>query len=342
MLKRNFSIKKLAFFILVIVFLWIAVSYFGQTKHILAVLIAGKWYWITLAVLAQIIFYPFYAFFVEYVFKIFKVAFCRRQILPIYLASKFTDVALPIATVGKVAIFVRNGKKHDITPISVGIGMSFTILLEIGSFTTLSLVILYLMYFFGEPRQYLLVTLAILAVFVIAATLMIVKTAKSDKPFSKTSVWIIKKVAKLAGQRSINMYEVRGIFNEISRDLSEGGKRIWTAFGFGILVHFIYILTLAFIYLAFANNFSVLAILATYVAGLLFTIVSITPQGVGVAETIMITTLHSFGVDISVAAVITLAYRGLLYWLPLFPGFYYFSHLELKQPDKSSPITAID
>jgi len=331
MFKKTFSFGRLLFFVLVIVFFWIAFSYFGQTKHIISVMFDGKWYWIVLAILCQVGFYPFYAHFVEYVFNIFKVHFCRRKILPIYMASKFTDVALPVATVGKVAIFVRNGKKHDITPINIGIGMSFTVLLEVGSFTALSLVVLYFLYFFGEPRSYLLIALLILTAVIITATSLLAKAALSDRSFSKTFSWIIRRVAKLAGQRSVNMDEVRGIFNEIGKDLTAGGKRIWPAFGLGVCIHLINLVTFTFIYLAFANSFNILAILATFVAGLLFTIVSITPQGVGVAETVMITTLHSFGMDVSVAAVITLAYRGLLYWLPLFPGFYYFSRLELKQ-----------
>lgn len=332
-MKKHFISGRLIFFILVIVFVWIAFSYFGQTKEILSVLTSGKWYWIALAVLCQIIFYPFYSHFVEYVFNIFKVRFKRKQILPIYIASKFTDVALPIATVGKIAIFVRNGRKFDITPINIGIGMSFTVLLEIGSFVSLSLVITYLLYLFGEPRPYLLIALLLLSVVIITATILIVRTAINDKPFSKLFKWIIKRVAKMAGQRNVDLQDVRSIFNEVAKDLACGGKRIWPAFGIGVCTHLINMTTLALIFMAFAGEFNILAILATYVAGLLFTIVSITPQGVGVAETIMITTLHSFGIDLSAAAVITLAYRGLLYWLPLFPGFYYFSHLEFKQPE---------
>jgi len=190
--------------------------------------------------------------------------------------------------------------------------------------------VLYFLYFFGEPRSYLLITLLILAAVVLTFTLLIVKTALSAKPFNKYFVWVIKRVAKMAGQKTVDMNEVRGIFNEVGKDLRDGGKRIGPAFGLSVTLHLINIVTFAFIYLAFAGDFNILAILAGYVAGLLFTVVSITPQGVGVAETVMVTTLHSFGMDISVAAVITLAYRGLLYWLPLFPGFYYFSRLELK------------
>jgi uncharacterized protein (TIRG00374 family) len=336
--KNNLSTGRLLFIVLVIVFFWVAVNHLNETKEIFSVLIEGKWYWVTLAVLCQLIFYPFYARFVEFVFNIFKVDFKYNKILPIYIASKFTDIVLPIATVGKIAIFVRNGKKNDITPINIGIGMAFTQIIDLIAFVSLSLIIIYFLYLFGEPRTYLLITSLILAVIVISFTALVVATSKSNKPFTNTFKWIAKKVARIAGQKRIDFDEVRSIFNEVAKDLDAGGKKIWPAFGIGVCTHLINIITLGLIYLAFSPNFNILAVLATYIAGLLFTVISITPQGVGVAETIMVTTLHSFGMDLSVSAVITMAYRGLLYWLPLFPGFYFFSHLEFKTPERSLPV----
>lgn len=143
-------------------------------------------------------------------------------------------------------------------------------------------------------------------------------------------LWIMKTLARISGQRGLNLKEIETVFIEAGNDLKSNSRKILPGFCIALGTHLINLVTFALIYLAFTGHFNLFAILAGYVAGLLFTIVSITPQGVGVAETVMVATLHSFGLPVPQAAVITLAYRGLLYWLPFFLGFYFFSRLELK------------
>ena len=63
----------------------------------------------------------------------------------------------------------------------------------------------------------------------------------------------------------------------------------------------------------------------TLVAGFciayLFTIVSPTPSGIGVVEGALAIGLSSMGVPLSAATVVTVAYRGLTFWLPFLYGF---------------------
>jgi len=329
-MKNKVSTSKLFFWILFVVFFWIVVTYFAQTKHILEVLSAGRWYWILLAVLCQLFYYPFYAYFAENIFKIFRINLSRKEILPVYIASKFTDVALPISTFGMIAIFIRNGKKKNISALSSGIGITFVMLFEVLSFVLLSWTIIFVLFLSHQSRAYLLIPLILLTALLLVAVLLVWRIMHSNKPLNKIFLWPIRFIARLAGRGSVSTAEVGNVIKEIGKDFKRNEDKILPAMYRGFSTHFINIATFAFIFLAFTGEINILAILAGYVAGLLFTIVSITPQGVGVAEAIIITTLHSFGLEVPVAAVITLAFRALLYWLPLFPGFYVFSRLELN------------
>lgn len=328
--KSKLAIGKIIFWIFIIVFLWLVFTHFAQTKQIVMVLSHGKWYWIILAVILQFFYYPFYSHFIEYIFNMFRVRMTSKEILPIYIASKFTDVALPIATVGKAAIFIRNGHRHKILPLNIGIGIGFVILFEITAFILISLATIVLLYLFGHSATFLLISLLILTGAVGLAVIFLIRRAVYELPPNHFVLWIIKIVARVAGQGKMKTEELEDVFLEIGQDLKANVRKIQPAIYRALTAHLMNLVTFAFIYLAFAGHFNFLAIIAGYVAGLLFTIVSITPQGVGVAETIMVTTLHGFGLDIPTAAVITLAYRGLLYWLPLFAGFYVFSRLELR------------
>jgi len=72
---------------------------------------------------------------------------------------------------------------------------------------------------------------------------------------------------------------------------------------------------------AFHVPFSVGTLVAGFSMGYLFTLVSPTPAGVGVVEGVLTVVLGSLNVAISAATLVTLAYRGLTFWLPLIYGF---------------------
>jgi uncharacterized protein (TIRG00374 family) len=90
---------------------------------------------------------------------------------------------------------------------------------------------------------------------------------------------------------------------------------IFTLFNKGLLL-----IVLLLSFLAFKVPFDA----GTLVAGLsiahLFLIVSPTPAGIGIVEGILAIALSSLGVSLSDATVVTLAYRGFSFWLPLMVG----------------------
>jgi hypothetical protein len=57
-----------------------------------------------------------------------------------------------------------------------------------------------------------------------------------------------------------------------------------------------------------------------YAAGVVTAIVAPTPQGMGFVEGALALTFVSLGVPAPVATQVTLAYRGLTFWLPFFVG----------------------
>lgn len=54
---------------------------------------------------------------------------------------------------------------------------------------------------------------------------------------------------------------------------------------------------------------------------MVFYVVSITPGGIGVVEGVIALVYTSLGVPADKAAVITIAFRGLSFWLPMLVGF---------------------
>jgi glycosyltransferase 2 family protein len=74
------------------------------------------------------------------------------------------------------------------------------------------------------------------------------------------------------------------------------------------------------LFAAFKVPFSIGTIVGGFAISYLFLIVSPTPAGVGIVEGIMPLALSSLRVPWSEAVIITLAYRGITFWLPLGAG----------------------
>ena len=60
------------------------------------------------------------------------------------------------------------------------------------------------------------------------------------------------------------------------------------------------------------------------------------PGGLGIFEAVSIVTLRLTGVPVAVALSASLLYRGLSFWLPMLPGFW-FSRREIKRPPRHAP-----
>ena len=71
------------------------------------------------------------------------------------------------------------------------------------------------------------------------------------------------------------------------------------------------------VFLAFQIPFSAGTIIGGFAISYLFLIVSPTPSGIGIVEGVMPLALSSLRVPLSQGLIVTLAYRGITFWLPL-------------------------
>lgn len=91
-------------------------------------------------------------------------------------------------------------------------------------------------------------------------------------------------------------------------------------FLFALNGKFLQTLILGVTFLAFNVPFTPGTIIAGFASAYLFLIVSPTPYGIGVVETLLPLALTSLGVAWEDAVIITLTYRGITFWIPLILG----------------------
>jgi phosphatidylglycerol lysyltransferase len=98
--------------------------------------------------------------------------------------------------------------------------------------------------------------------------------------------------------------------------------RLGLTLGVALAAQLIDLASIYILFLAFRWPVSFGVLVAGFAVGVLFWIVSITPQGIGVVEGVMALTYTSLGVPAATATAVTLAFRGLTFWLPLAFGFF--------------------
>jgi uncharacterized protein (TIRG00374 family) len=109
-------------------------------------------------------------------------------------------------------------------------------------------------------------------------------------------------------------------FTGAAAALSAHPERLGQAVGVGLAAHLINLASLYSLFPAFHQPITLGPLVAGYAMGILFLNVSPIPQGIGVVEGMMALVFTSLGVPGGVAIVITLAFRGLTFWLPLALG----------------------
>jgi hypothetical protein len=102
---------------------------------------------------------------------------------------------------------------------------------------------------------------------------------------------------------------------------------------FSLTNRILFITVLWLTFLAFNTPHTAGTIVGGFSIGYLFSIVSPTPAGIGVVETLMPLGLVSLNVPLGRATVITLAYRALTFWFPLLIGFAAFQYLRRGSPE---------
>jgi phosphatidylglycerol lysyltransferase len=110
-------------------------------------------------------------------------------------------------------------------------------------------------------------------------------------------------------------------FTEAAMAIAARPAQLLRTIGIAFAAHTVNLATLYVLFLAFHQKVHFGVLVAGYAMGILFWIVAITPQGIGVVEGMMTLVFTSLGVPIERAAVISLAFRGLTFWLPLGIGF---------------------
>jgi uncharacterized protein (TIRG00374 family) len=311
-------------FLLTVVFVVSRLTEMGEVWHTLG---RGDWRWLALAAAVQAAWFLNVAASLRAIYRLLGIEEELGHLVPVAAAANFVNVVAPSMGMGGMAIFVVDGQRRDLPSGRVTTGVALYVVYDYLGFLivlTLGLIIL------SQRNQLGTADLAA-AAFFIATSIVLgalvyagMRSAERLEHLLTSLGHLVNRILRPILRRDyLSMDRAHRFAVEVSQGLHEarrsrGGLALPAALALSNKALMISILFLVF--LAFDQPFSVGTLVAGFSIGYLFLIVSPTPSGIGFVEGAMTLVLNSLGVPLAAAAIVTLAYRGITFWLPLIYG----------------------
>lgn len=316
------------FFALILIFAaYFVYTHLEELQLILDVLGQGDWNWMAAAAAVQFSWLVAISlgFYVTYRLVGIRERFIRM--VPLTIAANFVNVVAPSYGVGVLAVLIADGQQRDLPAAKVS---TAAVLYMVYDYIAVSCVVI-IGIFRLSARQVLDTVLITASTFVlgIAASLVVMTFLglRSPDRLGKIILWLTTKLNRLARpilrRQLVDLEQARTFAGDISAGL-QSVRRSPGMILLPLLVTLaqkaLMVTILFLVSMAFHRPLGLDTLIAGFTTSYLFTIFSITPSGVGFVEGALTLYLKALGVPLERAAVISLAYRGIIFWLTLAYG----------------------
>jgi len=307
----------------------IALSY-NELQAIARVLLRSRWQWIAVAVILQGIYYVVYTY--EYVLGFAAVGVQSRvlELLPVLFASIFVKAVIPSGGISSLAVFIQDASRRGQPGARAAEGSLLILVADLVA--VIPLIIIGLVYLAARHVlvDYQLLTSILFLVFTAVLIVIVLLGRWLPRQLQHGFIWTergINWVARTVTHRPWLPVGWGGQqaaqFIGAAHSLTKHPRLIGYIFGTALAGHLINLISLAAVSLAYSSRLGAATITAAFAMNIVFSVITILPHGLGVAESVMVLVFLSLGVALPVAIVITVAYRGLNVWLPIVIGFFF-------------------
>jgi uncharacterized protein (TIRG00374 family) len=314
------------FVFITVLFLGAALIYLSlsEIESILETLQRGNFWFILLAIALQLTWYLVAGLNYRTLYQLLGMRESVYKLSLLSASANFVNTVAPSAGVGGMAVFIRAATRDCHSPGKVTVASMLCLFLDYVAFLfvlTLGLIVLFRRNDL-DPTE----VGASAIIFVIAAALgfLLYLGSQSGQALGDALAWmgrLINNILRPFIRREYLSVERAYTFaREMAEDLKSLPQRrqsLLLPLAYSLAGKALLMFVLLSVFLAFKIPFSAGTIIGGFAITYLFLIVSPTPSGIGIVEGVMPLALSSLRVPWSQAVIITLAYRGITFWIPL-------------------------
>jgi uncharacterized protein (TIRG00374 family) len=319
---RHFFFLLLVFIAVIFVFLS-----FSELEIIAVTLEKSNWIFLSIALLFECIWFFNVATTFGALYNIVGLEESRLHLLLMSTAANFVNVVAPSAGIGGMAVFLDSAKRRgQPTGRVTVVGVLFLLYDYVAFMCVLALGLIVLVRRNNLTGGELTAT-GVLLLIAFGVGSLLYLGYKSAAQLGSVLAWFSRGINRLVRPFIHHDYIKLENAHFFAEEMAHGmallrGKKkelLWP-FLFSLNNKALLLCVLAFTFLAFGTPFSVGTLVGGFSIGYLFLIVSPTPAGVGVVESIMPVALRGLQVEWAAAVLITLVYRAVTFWFPLLVG----------------------
>ena len=328
------------FLFILIIFLGASFVYlsFGELQTIAETLKKGIIWFVLLAITIQFGWFVIAGLTYLSLYRVFDLDGTIQKLSLMAVAANFVNTIAPSAGMGGMAVFISDANRNGQPPGKVTVVSVLFIFLDYIAFLvvlTLGLIVLFRRNDLNPSE--IAASVVIFAIAFALGFLMYLgsRSAESLGNALARMARLVNRIVKPFIHRNyLSETRAHEFAQEMATDLNLLPKRSRSlvkplAYAFANKTLMMCILMACF--LSFQVPFTAGTIIGGFAISYLFLIVSPTPSGIGIVEGIMPLALSSLRVPWSEAVIITLAYRGITFWLPLGIGAIAFRMLNKDQ-----------
>ena len=317
--------RRWLFWLMVIAFLGLLVSRLNQAEKLAQTLAQGQGGWILLAALLQVTYYVLNSALYQSAFATVEVESHTGELLPVMFATVFVNTLVPG---GGAALFVDDATRRGQSAARATAGTLLSLVAEFSTFLLILVVGLGYLFVQRDLKPYEIAAALVLLVGTAGLSEVLLLGLWRPERLRALLAWIQRTTATIAGRLRQTTPFGTDWADRTTSEFVEAGlaivahpARLARTLAVALLAHLVDVACLYSLFVAFRQPVGMGVLIAGYAMGVLFWLVAITPQGIGVVEGVMVLVYASLGVPTAQATVIALAYRGLGYWLPMAIGF---------------------
>jgi phosphatidylglycerol lysyltransferase len=327
--------RRWILWILVIGFVWLVVSRFNEVEKLAATAARGQGEWMAAAIFAQLIYYIVFTMLYQSALATAGISRRIRDLVPVVLGSLFVNVVVPSAGTGGTALFVDDARQRGERPSRAAAGALLALTADFIAFTLVLIVGVGYLIAQHDLRTYELVAIGGLVAIVTCLSAVLAVGLRRPEIVHRVLAWLQNAANRLAHLFRRRSWLADDWAERHAQDFAEAATAIAAhpvnlarTLGIALAAHALDVASLYIIFLAFHYPIQFGPLVAGYSMGILFWIVSPTPQGIGVVEGVMSLVYTSLHVPAATATLVALTFRGLTFWLPLLLGIFLLRRVE--------------
>ncbi len=330
--------RKFIFAIVLLLTVLVIIGRLAEVQAIVNTLQHGDWRYLFLAIIVVVAWLFNMGFSFLAIYKAIGLEERLSNLMAVAVAAYFVNVIAPSAGMSGLAVFVAEARRRDYSPGKAAIANVLYLLLDYAALLCVLAVGFLILFRRNSLNIPEIVASVILLAIALGMAILIYLGMHSAVQLGKVLSWLGRQVNRLLHPFIHRDYLSERRAHEFAYEAAEGLKELSSTpknlllpLGLALIKQGLLIGILLLSFLAFQVPVSAGTLVAGYSIGYLFLIISPTPSGLGVVEGVLTLVLTSMYVPIGAAAVVTMAYRGFTFWLPLLIGIIAFRWLGSKR-----------